>query len=181
MADGGSPQQQDQTAPPQAQLGNGAVDILFLVDRLEELVGVGKRVPFSGRVMVEEEEFLALVDQLRVAVPNEIKQAQRVIKEREGIIGEAQEEAARILEAARKRAEYIVSQQGILNDARQKSEELLREVEAEAKRSLGEIDVYALRQFGMAEEAIRHSLETLSAALEETSHNLKAAKEAVGQ
>src|SRR5215210_6186597 len=76
------------------------VDILYLVDRLEELVGIGKRVPFSGRVMVEEEEFLALVDQLRVAVPNEIKQAQRVIRERERIVGEAQTEAARILDAA---------------------------------------------------------------------------------
>src|SRR5262249_50445353 len=40
---------------------DGTVDILYLVDRLEELVGVGKRVPFSGRVMVEEEQFLDLV------------------------------------------------------------------------------------------------------------------------
>ncbi|MDQ4044802.1 MAG: ATPase, partial [Chloroflexota bacterium] len=76
---------------------DGAVDMLYLVDRLEELVSLGKRVPFSTRVMVEEEEFLALVDQLRVAVPNEIKQAQRVIKERERIIGEAQDEAAEIV------------------------------------------------------------------------------------
>src|SRR5918994_1029146 len=91
---------------------SGAADILYLVDRLEELVSMGKRVPLSSRVMVEEEEFLALVDQLRVAVPNEIKQAQRVIKERERIIGEAQEEAGKILNGAKEKADDIVSQQG---------------------------------------------------------------------
>src|SRR5690606_26212753 len=68
----------DNTSLPPNQ--DGAVDMLWLVDRLEEMVSLGKRVPFSTRVMVEEEEFLQLVDQLRVAVPNEIKQAQRVIK-----------------------------------------------------------------------------------------------------
>src|SRR5215217_9081833 len=126
---------------------SGAADILYLVDRLEELVSMGKRVPLSSRVMVEEEEFLALVDQLRVAVPNEIKQAQRVIKERERIIGESQEEAAKILETARKRAEYFVSEQGILNEARQQSEELLRQVEERRNRSKSEIDDFALQQF----------------------------------
>ena len=83
-------------------------------------------MPFSGRVMVEEEQFLELVDQLRVAVPDEIKKAQRVIKERERIIAEAQDEATKILDTARKRAEYFVSEQGILNEARQQSEAKVR-------------------------------------------------------
>src|SRR5215218_5028470 len=115
---------------------DGTVDILYLVDRLEELVGVGKRVPFSGRVMVEEEQFLALVDQLRIAVPNEIKQAQRVIREREHIIAEAQDEASRILDAAKKRAEYFVSQEGLLNEARQQGESILQQSEENRKRAL---------------------------------------------
>ena len=102
-----------QRGAPQAQ-PDGTADILYVVDRLEELVGIGKRVPFSGRVMVEEEEFLALVDQFRAAVPNEIKQAQRVIKERERIIGEAQDEGARIVQVARERADAMVSQHGIV-------------------------------------------------------------------
>jgi len=145
---------------------DGTVDILYLVDRLEELVGIGKRVPFSGRVMVEEEEFLALVDQLRVAVPNEIKQARRIIKERERIIAEAQGEAAKILEGARKRSEYVVSEQGILNEARQRSEDVLRQAEEQIKRSMGEIDVYALKQFGQVEEALRQTQRILDSAVD---------------
>ena len=157
------------------------IDILYLVDRLEELVGIGKRVPFSGRVMVEEEEFLALVDQLRVAVPNEIKQAQRVIKERERIVGEAQDEAAKILKAARDRAEYVISQEGLLKEARHRAEVLLQEVEAAHKRSLGQIDVYALKQFAKVEEAMRDGLEIVRRAIEDAAERMDEAKDEVGR
>ena len=162
-------------------IDDGTVDILYLVDRLEELVGIGKRVPFSGRVMVEEEQFLALVDQLRIAVPNEIKQAQRVIKERERIISESQEEAAKILETARKRAEYFVSEQGILNEARQQSEELLRQVENRRNRSKSEIDDFALQQFSKLEEAMREGLEIIDNAVRETVATLERAKDAIAE
>src|SRR4051794_37963357 len=86
-----------------------AVDIFYLLDSLEELVSIGKRFPFSGKVMVDENQFLGLVDQLRIAVPNEIKQAQRVIRERQAIIEEAHSEAVRIGDTARKQADYFVS------------------------------------------------------------------------
>ena len=88
-----------------------------MLDQLEEMVGVSKRVPFSHRVMVEEDEFAELVEQLRLAIPSEVKQAQRVVRDRERIIAEAQQEAAHIIEAARSRAEYLVSNEGILNEA----------------------------------------------------------------
>jgi hypothetical protein len=160
---------------------DGTVDILYLVDRLEELVGVGKRVPFSGRVMVEEEQFLALVDQLRIAVPNEIKQAQRVIREREHIVAEAQDEAARILDAAKKRAEYVVSQEGLLNEARQQSEIILQQSEENRKRALGEIDVYAIDQFNRIEDALRDGLAIVDQAVRETVSALNAARDNVGR
>ena len=98
-------------------------DVLVLLDRLEELVGVGRRMPFSTRVMVEEEEFLGLLDRIRSAVPREIQQAQRVVEERSDIITGAQKEAAKILDMARSQAEYIISEQGITNEARQRGEE----------------------------------------------------------
>ncbi len=160
---------------------SGTADILYLVDRLEALVGMGKRVPLSNRVMVEEEEFLSLVDQLRVAVPNEIKQAQRIIKERERIIGGAQEEATKVLDTARQRAQYIVSEQGLLNEARQQSEEILQQAEERRKRSMGEIDVYALQQFAKVEDALREGQGTIDGAIPETLATLQQAKAHIGQ
>jgi hypothetical protein len=115
-------------------------DFLYLVDRLEELVGVGRRVPFSNRVMVEEEDFMAIVDQLRVTVPAEIRQAEQVILEREAILTQAQAEAQKILDVARQQAEYIVSNHGILNEARQRGEEYLQRIEAQRKEMLSAVD-----------------------------------------
>lgn len=180
------------TAPPQHEDGinpefdpvddaDGTVDFLYLVDRLEELVGVGKRVPFSNRVMVEEEEFLAIVDQLRVTVPNEIRQAQRVIREREAIVLQAQDEAAKILDVARQQAEYIVSQQGILSEARQRGEELLQQVEVAHRRSIGDIDQYAIEQFTRMEEAMQDGMNIILDAVREASTTLEQAKRHVGQ
>lgn len=160
---------------------DGTVDFLYLVDRLEELVGVGKRVPFSNRVMVEEEEFLAIVDQLRVTVPNEIRQAQRVVREREAIVIQAQDEAAKILDVARQQAEYIVSQQGILSEARQRGEELLQQVEVAHRRSIGDIDQYAIEQFTRMEEAMQDGMNIILDAVREASTTLEQAKRHVGQ
>lgn len=155
-------------------------DVLVLLDRLEELIGVGRRMPFSAKVMVEEEEFLALLDQVRAAVPREIRQAQRVVEERSDIITGAQQEAAKILDMARSQAEYIISEQGVLNEARQRGEEYLREVEQERRRSMGQIDDYALQQIANAEAAIQEGLTLVMDALREASANLEQAKRHIG-
>ncbi len=165
-------------APPAQQ--DGTADILYLVDQLEELVGIGKRVPFSGRVMVEEGEFVALVDQLRVAVPNEIKQAQRVIRDRERIIGDAQDEGARIVQLARDRAETMVSQHGIVAEARQRSEEILRAAEEERQRARGEIDVFVMEQLQLVEDAVRRGMAVIEDAVEHTIDTIGGARDAVG-
>ncbi len=156
-------------------------DVLILLDQLEELVGVGRRVPLSSRVMVEEEEFLGLLDRIRAAVPREIRQAQRVVEERSDIITGAQHEAAQILDMARSQAEYIISEQGVMNEARQRGEEYLRQVEMEQRRSIGQIDEYALQQIGRVEEAIQDGLNLVMDALREASTNLEQAKRHVGK
>jgi hypothetical protein len=156
-------------------------DVLVLLDRLEELVGVGRRVPLSTRVMVEEEEFLSLIDRIRAAVPREIRQAQRVVEERSDIITTAQQEAAKILDMARNQAEYIISEQGVVNEARQRGEDVLRQMEQEQRRSMGEIDKYALEQLGEAEDAIQEGMNLVIDALREASAHLEQAKRHVGQ
>ena len=170
----------DERGVPQDQQ-HGTADILYLVDRLEELVGVGKRVPFSGRVMVEEEEFLTLVDQLRVAIPNEIKQAQRVIKERERIIGEAQDEAAQIIASAKDRTELLVSQHGIMLEARKRSEDVLRLAEEKRQRTQGEVDYFLLEQFQLIEDAIRRGMAVMEEAAEQTLDTILQARDLVGK
>ncbi|HET9016387.1 MAG TPA: hypothetical protein VFN57_12380 [Thermomicrobiaceae bacterium] len=140
------------------------IDILLLIDRLEDLVTNGMRVPLSSRVMVEEDEVLALLDQLRVALPQELKQARRVVQERQKIITDAQSEAEKILVVAKERAEYLMNDQGLVNEAKVRSEEILRQAKESAKRTLGEVDVYALQMLTQLESILGQDLEQIKQA-----------------
>ena len=161
-------------------INDPAVDIFYLLDSLEELVSVSKRVPLSGRVMVDDNAFLSLVDQLRIAVPNEIKQAQRVIRERKTIIEEAHGEAVRITDAARQQAEHSVSDAGILAAARMKGEQILESAERNKDRAKGQIDAYALEQFDRVDEAMRRAMAIIEETLSDAQFELQEAKANVG-
>jgi vacuolar-type H+-ATPase subunit H len=140
---------------PEPPYEGAQADIAGLIDELVQLVGESRRVPFSRNILVDEERFLDLVELLRETVPLEIRQAQRVVRERERIIGDAQQEAAKILATARQRGEYWASDEGILNEARQRSEELLRRSDEERRRNVGEIEMFAYKRLTAFEEAIR--------------------------
>ncbi len=71
------------------------MDILHLVDRLEETVRKSRRLPFSSIRLVDERRIGALVEQMRISVPEEVRRAQRVNQERERILAQAREEAER--------------------------------------------------------------------------------------
>ena len=55
------------------------MDILQLIDRLEELFNAAKAVPFTHNVVVDEDRMLELIDQMRIAIPEEVKKAQQVL------------------------------------------------------------------------------------------------------
>ena len=160
---------------------DSAADILYLLDQLEELVSLGKRVPMSRRVMVEEADFLIIVDNLRVAVPNEIKQAQRVIKERERVIGEAQDEASHIIQKARDRAQSMVSDHVIVDEARKRAEEILRKAEEEQQRTRGELDFYTYEQLQLVEDAVIRGMAMMEEAVDDTVKSIRAARKSVSQ
>ncbi|MBK9710268.1 MAG: hypothetical protein IPO81_02860 [Kouleothrix sp.] len=69
-----------------------------MIDELEDALAEGRRVFFSGRLLVDEERILDIIDRMRVAVPEELKQARRVISEQDRLIGEAQSHVSQVLE-----------------------------------------------------------------------------------
>jgi len=69
-----------------------------LIDELEDALAEGRRVFFGGRLMVDEERILDIIDRMRVAVPEELKQARRVIAEQERLIGDAQAQVRQAME-----------------------------------------------------------------------------------
>ena len=156
-------------------------DILQLIDRLEELAASATKVPFSSRIMIEEEELMAVVDQLRLSIPQEIKQARRVVQERQQIIAEAQTEADRILSIAKERAEYLMNEQGLINEAKARSEDILRQAKDSAKRSMGEVDVYALQMLQQLEHLMQQNLDDMQTVLQQNLEKIQHAKEMVAR
>ena len=145
-----------------------ATDILDVIDRLEDLISQGSHVPFGNKIMLDEDEALSLVDQLRMAMPQEIKQARRVIQDRQKIIADAQTEADKILSVAKERAEYLMNEQGLVNEAKARSEEILRQAREHQRTSMLQIDQYA-----------HQMLTQLERVLEENLHHIKEAKDSV--
>jgi vacuolar-type H+-ATPase subunit H len=151
-----STQQRNSAAP--------TTDILELIDRLEDLVAQGSRVPWGGKIMVEEDELLALVDQLRMAMPQEIKQARRVVQDRQKIITDAQTEADKILSVAKERAEYLMNEQGLVNEAKARSEDILRQSREHSRKSMQEVDQYAHQMLTQLERVLEENLHQIQEA-----------------
>ncbi|MCX7838016.1 MAG: ATPase [Anaerolineae bacterium] len=120
-----------------------AIDVLYLVDRLEALLNKGWRVPLSAKTMIDEDEFLDIIDQMRIAFPEEIKQARKIVQERERIIAQAQEEARHIIEMAKEDAARLTNEHAITKSAQQQALQIERRAQSEAEAQRRGADEYA--------------------------------------
>ncbi len=109
------------------------MDILYLVDRLENLITSSKKMPLSSSLLVKESEILKIIELMRTAIPDEIKQARRIIQEKERILAQAQADASTLLARAREETERVMNREGLLRAAEARSQELLREATEQAK------------------------------------------------
>jgi len=120
------------------------VDILYLVDRLENLIAGSRRMPLVNQIIIKESDILNIVDQLRTTIPDEIKQARRIIQDKERILAQAQADANALLARARDESEQAVNREGLLKAAQARSQELLRQTEVETEQLKNEADNYVV-------------------------------------
>src|SRR2546430_798594 len=73
------------------------MDVLVLIDKLDDLVHNAKAVPLTDQVRIDREEIYDILDQMRATIPEEIKQARWIVKERQGAKPAGAREAARSL------------------------------------------------------------------------------------
>lgn len=137
------------------------IDIMHLVDRLEELVMEGRAIPFSRRVIVDEERFLDLVDQMRVSIPDEIKKAKRIQQERERIVAQGNEEAGRIVSLAQEEASSLISDHEIVGAAEARAAVILERAQNEARQIRKDADDYVVEILGQLEYQLDGLLTTV--------------------
>ena len=120
------------------------MDILHLVDRLEELLNKSRPLTFTHNVIVDEDRLLDLIDQMRVAIPDEVKKAQQLTAQRDRILAQAQEEANRTLQLAREKADTLVEKEALVLDAQRRASQIVDQARIDSENIKTGADQYAL-------------------------------------
>jgi cell division septum initiation protein DivIVA len=134
------------------------LDIQHLVDRLEELLNTGKHVPMTTMTMLDEQRALELIDQMRISVPEEIEKAKRILRERDRIMAQANEEAARIRELAREKSETLVQRDAITQAAQARASSIVEQSRQEADSVRHDADQYVMDVLSDLEDALNRTL-----------------------
>jgi cell division septum initiation protein DivIVA len=106
------------------------MDVLVLIEKLDDVIHDARGVPLSGDVRVNKEEMYDLLDQMRATIPEEIKQARWIVKERQEMLAEAKREAERIVAEAKDKQAQLVSQEEIVKQAERLAEDIVEEARA---------------------------------------------------
>ncbi len=120
------------------------MDILHLVDRLEEILNQARPLPFTHNIIVDEDRILHLIDQMRVAIPEEVKKGQQILAQAERLRAQAQEEANRTLAKAREKSEQMVERDAIVQAAQARADQIIAQARAEIEADKHEADDYAV-------------------------------------
>ena len=121
------------------------MDIQHLVDRLEDLIDEGRHWPLTKYTMIDEERALEIIDQMRISIPEQIEKATRIINQRDRLIAQANEEATRMVDLARKKSEELVERDAIVQTAKHRADNILRQAEVAAEQVRDEADVYVVQ------------------------------------
>jgi cell division septum initiation protein DivIVA len=134
------------------------LDIQHLVDRLEELLSSGYHIPFKALVVIDEQRALELIDQMRISIPEEIEKAKRVLRERDRVMAQANEEAARIRELAREKSETLIQRDSITQAAQARATSIIEQSRGEADTIRQEADQYVIDVLSDLEDALNRTV-----------------------
>ena len=131
------------------------MDILHLVDRLENVVRESRTLPLSRKLLLDEEKLIDIIDQMRVSVPDVVKQAQKVTAERDRQLAQAKEEAERIKQLAKAESQLIIEKDQITKDAHIRAKGVIEDAHRQSAKIYSDTDKYVIDKFNLME---RHLL-----------------------
>lgn len=119
------------------------MDLLKSINELEELVASSRRVVFTNKCLIEEDELVRLIDDIRKEWPTALKEAEEINKNREKIIEDAELEAKNIVNQAKAYAQKKVSEDEITIAAKEKANEILEKTRQHSETIRNESIQYA--------------------------------------
>jgi hypothetical protein len=138
-----------------------AVQFDDLLLALRDLIENARAMPMSASVLVNRDEAVALLDELLHAVPEEIRQARWLLKDREGFLDEAHREADGILESARVQAERMVERTEVVREARRTAQRVVDDADAQARRLRLECEDYIDQKLAAFEVVLNRTMQAV--------------------
>ena len=136
-------------------------DVEHLINMLYDLINDAKNAPLSSdRCIIDREEALDLLDEIRAGLPTELKRAQDLIQAKEEYVTNAKREVDRMIQKAEYDAKNKVSDSEVLVAARERSREIIQRAEDRSNEMYRVVNEYT-------EDALRRTEEAIQAALEE--------------
>lgn len=138
------------------------MDVLGLIDEIEDIVESAGSLPLTSKVLVQKEELLDIISELRIKLPDEIKQAAWIKEERERILSEANKDAEQIIKETRLKLEELVSKEEVLKEANERAKDLMNKAQVAStnlKRSSLE---YSDKLLMNAQENLKEMITTLN-------------------
>ena len=163
------PEARAEARPPSAPEARSRSSVGEMQDVIDDMVAhleAAKSVPLSTSVLVDRERFLDMLHRLRIELPDELRAARWMVREREAFIARTNERAHEIIERARSESRRLVSDSYVLAEAVEEANILVRRAEGEARRIRLE-----------AEDEIERSLESLESLLAELLTKVHGARE----
>ncbi|MEA3339283.1 MAG: hypothetical protein U9R15_04895 [Chloroflexota bacterium] len=134
------------------------MDIMHLIDRLEEVIKKSKRLPFSGLRLVDERDIWPLLDQMRISIPDEVRRAERTIREKERTLAQAHEEAERVVALARSEAAQLTAEHSLVEAAKERAAAIREQAVREAESVRAGAGGYAFDVLCQLEQNLKQSL-----------------------
>jgi len=101
------------------------LDVNGLLDKLENLVGSSGRIPLTAKVLMDEDAVYEIIDDIRASLPEELKQAKIIAKERERLVEDAKHEADQLIAEAKLRTSRLAEESYVVEEARVKAQEII--------------------------------------------------------
>lgn len=154
----GLPEDEDVSAPASVP-----PDTESLVHRALDLVGSAKTMPLSSSVLVSRDELTDLLTEALDQLPDELRQARWLLREREEFLAERQREADALMDEVRARAEHMVSRTEVVRQANQTAQRIVEEAREEARRMRHEAEDYCDQRLAGMEIVLERIIRTVQA------------------
>lgn len=156
------------------------MDLAARLQQMEEMVRDAKSMPLSSSALLNRDEVLELLQEMQESLPEEIKQARWVVKDREELLAKARHDAEAIVEAAREEQLRLAMHEQVVQRAAEEAERILREADEEGRRLKDEAEDYVdakLAQFEIVLRRLQEEAHSSTRALARTLDQVELGRE----